>query len=143
MKFCALILVFAFCFVFEAKAVPVSFEDAGEINESNIRLRRAYNYERNAPDSNSEIKKELLVLRLVTQNIHAESTTVSMNPVRMNNENSVRTTQEDPKKTPSEEQIRTSNNEQIKTSTEEQIKITTDNSSSDEQKTVETKSKNY
>ena len=160
MKIAVIILVFYI--VFHTKALPVSSEDDGELNESNIRLRRAFNYERHTPDSKF-VEKQVLLLKLTTAIAKAELFTVPLetstaNKDRSNKEDSIRTTTEeqirttnkDNMRTTTEEQIRTTIKDNIRTTIEEQIRTTnkdnirttTESNSSREQTSVETKREN-
>ncbi|CAO1441015.1 unnamed protein product [Diamesa tonsa] len=127
-----IVMLLVFCVVFQTKALPGS-------SVGNTRLRPAYNYERQAPDTSYDVKSEVLVLKLSTSTANVLFTTEPMrtstyNPERSNiNETLSRYT--------TEQQIRTTNQEQIKTTREEQIRSTTESNSSNS-RTVETKSEN-
>ena len=150
------VIIFVFFVVIQTEALVVS--------SMNMRLRRAYNYERQVPsDTSYDVKREVLVLKLNKSTANVLFTTEptrtsTVNQDRENREDSNRAITEDPFKYTTEQQIRTtkqeqnrtSNQEQIKTiteeqtriTTEEQIRTTTEANSSNEKRTVANRSEN-
>lgn len=131
-----IILIFlVFCVVIHTIALPISSQDNGELNESNLRLRRAYNYERHS-DQNYDAKTKFLILKISTIIGNLESTTV---PMKTSTPNQNRAYKEDNFKSTTEQQLRTITEEKLRAFTEQQIRTTTEDNSSREQTTVENK----
>lgn len=132
-----ILIISVFCVVFQTKASPMSSEDNGELNESNIRLRRAYNYERHSSDyTNYDVKSTFLVFKLSTTIRSLKSTTVPMktstaNQDRAYKEDSIRTIKEDNVTSTTEQQTRNTTVEQLRAFSE----VVTEGNSSREQNT--------